>query len=64
MTGKLIKQVTVSKLGLEHSKTYVIGKLLGKGGFAKVYEIRSYEDNDLMAVKVAPKKQLEKARAK
>lgn len=64
MTGKIVKEEYLTKLGNQITTTYVVGKLLGKGGFAKVYEIRSYEDNQLMAVKVIPKSQLEKARAK
>lgn len=37
---------------------------MGKGGFAKVYELRSMSDNKVQAVKVVPKAQLEKSRAR
>ena len=37
---------------------------MGKGGFAKVYEIRSLELDHMQAVKVVPKSTLTKSRAK
>jgi polo-like kinase 1 len=64
LNNKLIKEVIRSPSGAEVVKNYVIGKFLGKGGFAKVYEIRSLEDSGLQAVKVVHKSQLEKPRAK
>ena len=40
------------------------GNFLGKGGFAKVYEIRNMELDHTQAVKVVPKATLTKSRAK
>ena len=46
------------------TKRYVKGNFLGKGGFAKVYEIRNMELDYTQAVKVVPKATLTKQRAK
>lgn len=40
------------------------GRFLGKGGFAKVYEIRNLEESKIQAVKVVEKAALAKSRAK
>ena len=45
-------------------RRYIKGRFLGKGGFAKVYEMRNMERNDQQAVKVVPKSTLTKPRAK
>ena len=43
---------------------YMRGKLLGKGGFAKVYEVTSLDTNKVYAVKIVPKANLVKNRAR
>jgi serine/threonine protein kinase len=42
--------------------SYVKGKLLGTGGFAKCYEAISSADNRLYAAKVIPKKSINEKR--
>ena len=43
---------------------YTRGKMLGKGGFAKVYNCTSMDTNRTYAVKIVPKTNLVKARAR
>ena len=43
---------------------YTRGKLLGKGGFAKVYQCTAMDTGKIYAVKVVPKANLVKARAR
>jgi serine/threonine protein kinase len=43
---------------------YIRGKMLGKGGFAKVYLCTSLDTNRAYAVKVVPKANLVKSRAR
>ena len=43
---------------------YIRGKMLGKGGFAKVYMCTSMDTNRTYAVKIVPKANLKKARAR
>ena len=43
---------------------YTRGKLLGKGGFAKVYMCTSLDTNRTYAVKIVPKANLKKTRAR
>jgi len=43
---------------------YTRGKLLGKGGFAKVYKVTSCDTNKEYAVKIVPKANLIKSRAR
>ena len=43
---------------------YSRGKLLGKGGFAKVYMCTSMDTNRIYAVKIVPKANLVKSRAR
>jgi len=43
---------------------YLRGKMLGKGGFAKVYTCESLDTNRMYAVKIVPKANLVKARAR
>ena len=45
-------------------KKYSRGKLLGKGGFAKVYNFTVLENNKVLAGKVMPKAELERSRAR
>lgn len=43
---------------------YLRGKLLGKGGFAKVYKATSLDTNKEYAIKIVPKANLVKSRAR
>ena len=43
---------------------YMRGKLLGKGGFAKVYQVTSLDTNKIYAAKIVPKANLVKNRAR
>jgi serine/threonine protein kinase len=43
---------------------YTLGRMLGKGGFAKVYQCTSMDNGKSYAVKVVPKANLVKARAR
>ena len=43
---------------------YMRGKMLGKGGFAKVYQVTSLDTNKNYAVKIVPKANLVKNRAR
>jgi len=43
---------------------YMRGKLLGKGGFAKVYQVTSLDTNKIYAAKIVPKANLFKNRAR
>ena len=45
-------------------KRYARGKILGKGGFAKCYEITNLENKKLFAAKIIPKNSLTKNRAR
>ena len=45
-------------------KRYVKGKLLGKGGFAKCYELTNVDSKRLYAAKIIPKNTLTKNRAR
>ena len=45
-------------------RKYVRGKLLGKGGFAKCYEITNIETKKTQAAKIIPKNTLSKNRAR
>lgn len=49
-----------------NSKRYLMGKFLGKGGFAKVYSITALDSRDQkqLAAKVITKAALQKARTK
>ena len=46
------------------TKRYVKGRFLGKGGFAKVYELRDPESSQSLAVKIVQKSSLQKPRAR
>ena len=55
----------ISKVNGEIStKRYMKGKLLGKGGFAKCFEITNLENKKVLAAKIIPKTTLNKHRAK
>ena len=45
-------------------KDYLKGKLLGKGGFAKCFEITQLETKKVMAAKIIPKSSLVKSRSR
>jgi len=47
-----------------HIKRYAQGKLLGKGGFAKVYNFTNLENNKICAGKIIPKANLARSRAR
>jgi len=49
-------------LGEKESIEYLIGKHLGKGGFAEVYELNQINTQNKYAVKVIQKNQLKKNR--
>jgi len=55
----------ITKIGSDPViKKYLKGKLLGKGGFAKCYEITSLDSKKVMAAKIIQKATLTKSRAK
>lgn len=68
------KTNTTDSIIIEHRKTphgdgytvhkYMRGKLLGKGGFAKVYQVTSLDTNKIYAAKIVPKANLVKNRAR
>ena len=43
---------------------YIKGKLLGKGGFAKCYEVTNLDSKKVLAAKIIPKSTLIKSRAR
>ncbi len=45
-------------------KKYTKGKTLGRGGFAKCYEITSIENKKVLAAKIIAKNSLSRSRAK
>jgi polo-like kinase 1 len=45
-------------------KRYSKGKMLGKGGFAKCYEVTNLENKRIYAAKIIPKNTLTKNRAR
>jgi len=55
----------VTKIGSDPViKKYLKGKLLGKGGFAKCYEVTTLDTKKVMAAKIIQKATLTKSRAK
>ena len=48
----------------EKQDTWILGEMLGKGGFAKVYMCTSMDTNRTYAVKIVPKANLKKTRAR
>ena len=67
MADDLIEE-EIGKVGEDgHGRSirkYTRGRLLGKGGFAKCYEITNHEDGRIMAAKIIEKSSLKKKRAK
>ena len=63
-THTIIEKKTKDLNGKITVKRYTKGRFLGKGGFAKVYELRDPESNQTLAVKVVQKTSLAKPRAK
>ena len=61
-TQIIIEEKVTNSLGESTLKKYTRGKLLGKGGFAKCYEITNLETKKLQAVKVVSKASLQKSR--
>lgn len=45
-------------------KRYARGRMLGKGGFARCYEVTNMESKKIMAAKIIPKSTLTKNRAR
>ena len=63
--NQVIVEEKITKVtGEEQIRTYSKGRLLGKGGFAKCYEFRNIETNQITAAKVIAKSSLVKSRAK
>lgn len=61
----MIIEEKISKVnGDIHVKRYARGKLLGKGGFAKCYEVTNLESKKILAAKIIPKNTLTKNRAR
>ena len=63
-SGDIIQEKIIEKNGDTTYKKYRKGRFLGKGGFAKVYEITDLDTNLVDAVKVVEKASLKKSRAK
>lgn len=61
----VIIEEKISKVNGETSvKKYARGKALGKGGFAKCYEVTSLETKKVLAAKIVAKNTLTKNRAR
>jgi len=60
----LIEEKRVTESGDTVLKRYQKGKFLGKGGFAKCYEIRDADNGRVLAAKIIDKSTLSKGRAK
>ncbi|KAL4504560.1 hypothetical protein ABPG72_010006 [Tetrahymena utriculariae] len=61
----IIIEEKISKVNGEMAvKKYLRGKLLGKGGFAKCYEVTNLETKKVIAAKIIPKQTLTKNRAR
>ncbi len=63
-TNVIIQEKIIGKDGIVSFNKYNKGGFLGKGGFAKVYEITECQTKTLSAVKVVEKASLKKSRAK
>lgn len=63
-TNIVIQEKVIGKDGNITYNKYNKGGFLGKGGFAKVYEITDWETKSLDAVKIVEKASLKKSRAK
>jgi polo-like kinase 1 len=62
--GSIIQEKLIENGGEITYKKYRKGKFLGKGGFAKVYEITDLDTKSADAVKVVEKSSLKKTKAK
>lgn len=62
--GTLIKQHITTDSGEIITNKYRKGKFLGKGGFAKCYEVTELETQAIYAAKIISKASLTKPRAK
>jgi polo-like kinase 1 len=63
--SRVIIEERVSKSsGAKETKRYSKGNFLGKGGFARVYEMTDLETNKVLAGKIVSKESLSKSRAK
>ncbi len=63
-TGVIIEEKLSKTPGDNNVKKYLRGKMIGKGGFAKCYEITNLETKKLQAVKIIAKNTLTKSRAR
>ena len=64
MTEKVIEEDIGEVGGVKQIRRYVKGKLLGKGGFAKCFELTNLDENKMLAAKIIYKTSLKKKRAK
>lgn len=62
-TNIIIEKIKVRE-GEISERQYIKGKFLGKGGFAKCYELTNPETKQLFACKLVAKSSLTKSRAK
>ncbi len=61
----MIIEERISKVnGEQQVKKYARGKLLGKGGFAKCYEVTNLDTKKMFAAKIIAKASLTKSRAR
>mmetsp|Transcript_19962 Transcript_19962/g.36952 ORF Transcript_19962/g.36952 Transcript_19962/m.36952 type:complete len:585 (+) Transcript_19962:4188-5942(+) len=60
----IVEEKIVKVNGDTAYRRYNKGRFLGKGGFARVYEMMNLETRKLLAAKVIPKESLKKSRAK
>ena len=58
----IVEEQVGNIMGEKVIKKYTKGKFLGKGGFAKCYELTSIETGRVMAAKIIPKSTLKKTR--
>lgn len=62
--GTIIEEKLVKPSGDVSVKRYSKGRYLGKGGFARVYEITNLETRKVCAAKIVAKSTLTRSRAK
>jgi len=62
--NQIIEEKIVRHGGDVQIRKYVKGKFLGKGGFAKCYEITPESGSRILAAKIVQKASLTKSRAK
>ena len=58
----IIEEKVTNALGEPVIKKYSRGKFLGKGGFAKCYEVTNLETKKVVCAKIVPKATLQKSR--